>query len=68
MTGTSPAVQWLRLLLPAGSIPGWGAKFPQLHGQNTKPFKRGKKKRKQYCSKFNNDLKNGPYKKNLLKK
>ena len=38
-TGTSPAVQWLRLCVPnaggTGSIPSWGTKVPQAaqHGQ-----------------------------------
>ena len=40
----------------AGSIPGWGAKIPHAlwsKNQNTK--------QKQYCNKFNKDVKNGPH-------
>ena len=40
----------------AGSIPGWGAKIPhalQPKNQN--------KKQKQYCNKFNKNLKNSPH-------
>ena len=47
-----------------GWIPGQGAKIPyalQPINQNTK-----KKKKKQYCNKFNKDLKNGQYKKRDL--
>ena len=58
--GTSLVVQWLRLHLPmkrgVGSIPGWGVKIPHalwLKKQNIK--------QKQYCNKFNKELKNGPH-------
>ena len=40
MSGTSLAVQWLRLLASTtrgiGSISGWGTKFPMAHGMAKK--------------------------------
>jgi len=47
-----------------GSIPGWGAKIPHA----SQPIKSKHKKQKQYCHKFNKDLKNGPHQKKILKK
>ena len=47
----------------ASSIPGWGAETPYASWQ-----KHQKIKQKQYCNKFNKDLKNGPHKKNVFKK
>ena len=48
----------------AGSIPGWGANIPH----DSRP-KNQNIKQKQYCNKFNKDLKNGPHqKKKILKK
>ena len=47
-----------------GLIPGQGAKISyalQPISQNIK-----KKKKKQYCNKFNKDFKNGPYQKNFF--
>ena len=46
-----------------GLIPGQGARIPhslQPRSQNIK--------QKQYCNGFNQDFKNGPHQKNLLKK
>ena len=40
----------------AGSIPGWGAKFPH----DLRP-KNQNIKQKQYCNNFNKDFKNGPH-------
>ena len=59
-------VQWLRLCLPMqrgwkGSTPGQGSKVPhasQPKNPNTK--------QKQYCNKFNKDVKNSPHKKKIL--
>ena len=48
----------------AGSIPGQGAKIPHASW----PKSQNIKKQKQYCNKFNKDLKNGPHQKNLKKK
>ena len=58
--GTSPEVQWLRPRLPmqgvGGSTPGQGTKIPYA----SQPKKQNIKQR-QYCNKFKNDFKNGPY-------
>ena len=57
---TSLAVQWLRLHLliqgVAGSIPCQGVRLPGALGPEKQNIKQ-----KQYCSKFNEDFKNGPY-------
>ena len=47
-----------------GSIPDGGAKILYASG----PKKKQNIKQKQYCNKFNNDFKNGPHQKHLLKK
>ena len=48
----------------AGSIPGQGAKIPHASRPKNQNIKE-----KQYCNKFNKDLKNGPHqKKKILKK
>ena len=56
MWGTPLVVQWLRLYLPmkgdAGSIPGQGMKSPHESWPKTKNIKQ-----KQFCNKFNKDLK-----------
>ena len=57
--GTSLAVQWLRLHLPMQEVwvqsLGGELRFHMPHGQkNQKTFK---KTQKQYCNKFNKDLK-----------
>ena len=46
-----------------GSISGQGAKIPHA-SQSKNP----NVKQKRYCNKFNNDFKNGPHQKHLLKK
>ena len=61
--GTSLVLQWLGVYLPmqggVGWIPGWGAKIPHA----LRPKKQNiKQKQKQYCNKFNKNLKNGPHK------
>ena len=52
----------------AGSIPGRGAKIPRA----SRPENQNIKKQKQYCNKFNKDVKIGPHqkkkKRNLKKK
>ena len=45
-----------------GSIPGQGVKIPHAS------LPKKKAKHKQYCTKFNEDFKNGPHKKILKKK
>ena len=45
-----------------GLIPGWGAKLPY-----TLSPKNQNRKWKQYCNKFNKDLKNGPHQKKKKK-
>ena len=47
-----------------GSIPGWGAKIPHALW----PKKPKNIKQKQYCNKFNKDLKNGLHQNKILKK
>ena len=49
----------------AGLIPGQGTKIPHAPGSRNESVKQ-----KQYCSKFNEDFKNGPHrkKKKSLKK
>ena len=47
----------------AGSVPDWGVKIP--HASSPKKTKH-KKKKKQYCNKFNKDFKNDLHKKNGL--
>ena len=47
----------------AGSIPGQGVKIPHALGPQNRDIKQ-----KQYCNKFNKDLKNGPHQKILKKK
>ena len=47
----------------AGSIPGQGTKIPQA----SRP-KNHNIEQKQYCNKFNEDFKNGPYQKKIIKK
>ena len=66
-TGTSLAVRgvktWPSKVGGSGLIPGRGAKTPHGSGpknQNTK--------QKQYCNKSTKDIKNGPHKKEILKK
>ena len=60
-------IQWLRLPMKSSSaagvglIPGGGAQIPPA---SLLP-KKQKIKQKQYCKKFNKDLKNGPHEKNL---
>ena len=57
-------VQWLSLPMQ-GSIPGRRAKIPRaLQLKNQKH----PKKQKQYGNKFNEDFKNGPHEKKILKK
>ena len=67
ISGTSLAVQWLRVHLPnaggTGSIPGQGAKIPHASGPKNQNIKQ-----KQYYNKFNKDFKNGPHQKKKLKK
>ena len=46
-----------------GFIPSWGTKIPLSLGQ-----KNPKTKQEQYCNKFNEDNKNGPYQKNIKNK
>ena len=46
-----------------GLIPSWGTKIPLSLGQ-----KNPKTKQEQYCNKFNEDNKNGPYQKNIKNK
>ena len=46
-----------------GSFPGWGTKIPHASWTKNKYIKQ-----KQYCNKFNKDFKNGPHRKNLLRK
>ena len=46
-----------------GSIPGRGAKIPHALGPRNQNIKQ-----KQYCNKFNKDLKNGPHQKKKSKK
>ena len=62
--GTSLVVQWLKLHLSMqggeGSIPGQGVKIPHALEPKSQNIKQ-----KQYCNKFNKDLKNGPHQKNL---
>ena len=50
----------------AGSIPGQGAKIPHASGPKNQKKKKSIKQ-KQYCNKFNNDLKTGPHQKKVLK-
>ena len=47
----------------AGSVPDWGVKIPHA-SQPKKP--KHKKKKKQYCNRFNKDFKTGPFLKNGL--
>ena len=59
--GTSLVVQWLKLHLPnaggAGSIPDQGVMITHALGPKNQNIKQ-----KQYCNKFNKDLKkNGPH-------
>ena len=60
--GTSLVVQWLRISasseVGAGSSLGWGAEI--LHAWWSK---KQNINQKQYCSKFNENFKNGPYQK-----
>ena len=44
----------------AGLIPGWGAKIPHALSPKNQDIKQ-----KQYCNKFNKDIKNGPQQKIL---
>ena len=44
-----------------GSIPGQGAKIPHASQPKNQNIKQ-----KQYCNKFNKDLKNGPHQKKNL--
>ena len=65
-SGTSLAVQWLRLTAPSNvegtsSIPGQGARIPHARWPKTI-------KQKQHCNKFNKDFLNGPLKKKIFKK
>ena len=56
-------VQWLRPHCnegSQGSVPGEEAKTPHAFWP-----KRQNIKQKQYCNKFNKDIKNGPHQKNL---
>ena len=65
--GTSLAVPWLRLRLPIQGL--WvqslvgELRSHMACGQTTKTLK----KQRQYCDKFNNDFKNGPHTKKILK-
>ena len=66
--GTSLMVQWLRL-----DLPKQGAWVQSLVREMRSHMPRGQKyqniKHKQYCNKFNEDIKNGPHKKKkILKK
>ena len=45
------------------AIPGWGAKIPHASQPKNQNIKQ-----KQYCNKFNRDLKNGPHQKKSFKK
>ena len=45
-----------------GSTPAWGTKIPYASWPKDQNIKK-KKKKKQYCNKFNKHLKNGPHKK-----
>ena len=45
----------------AGLIPGWGAKIPHASWPKNQNIKQ-----KQYCNKFNKDLKNGPHQKKIV--
>ena len=63
-------VSWLRFCFPVqgfvDSIPGWGVKIPHVSRPKTKNIKQ-----KQYCKKFNKDLKKKKVvhiKKNVKKK
>ena len=44
-----------------GLMPDWGAGIPHASWQK-------KRKQRQCCNKFNEDFKNGPHQKNLVKK
>ena len=57
---TSLVVQWLG---GVGSIPGQGVKIPHASWPENQNIKQ-----KQYCSKFNTDLKNDPHKKKRKEK
>ena len=60
VVGTSPSSAG-----SVGLIPGWGAKIPHAASRP----KNQNIKQKQYCDKFNKDLKKkGPHQKNLKKK
>ena len=70
ITGTFLMVSWLRFCFPmqgfVDSIPGWGVKIPYVSRPKTKNIKQ-----KQYCNKFNKDLKKKKVvhiKKNVKKK
>ena len=45
-----------------GWIPGWGAKMPHASGPKNRNIKQ-----KQYCNKFNKDIKNSPCWKKIFK-
>ena len=45
----------------AGLIPGWGAKIPHASWPKNQNIKQ-----KQYCNKFNKDLKKGPHQKKIV--
>ena len=63
VSGTSLAVQWLRLCLPmqAGLIQSLVREL-----KSHSPWDQNiKKKQKQYCDKFNKDFKSGPHQKIL---
>ena len=50
-----------------GSIPGREAKSPHTSQSKNQNIKK-KKEKKQYCSKFNKDSKNGPHQKKIFRK
>ena len=51
-----------------GLIPGYGVKIPHALGPKKKKKKNQSIKQKQYCKKFDKDLKNDPHqKKSLIK-
>ena len=66
--GTSLAVWWLRLRLPMQGL--WvQSLIEEIRSHKPCSRKNQSINQKQYCSKFNEDFKNGPHqKKNLLKK
>ena len=72
LKGTSLVGQWLRLHLPMQRV--WvrslvrEIRFPHASQPKKETNKQTNIKQKQYCNKFDNDFKNGPHQKKILKK